>query len=39
MINTLQELDDHQLRDIGLLRDQIEAAVDGTVGREMARFR
>jgi uncharacterized protein YjiS (DUF1127 family) len=29
MVKMLRELDDHQLRDIGLMRDQIEAAVDG----------
>jgi uncharacterized protein YjiS (DUF1127 family) len=38
IIKTLQELNDHQLRDIGLRRDQIEAAVDGVADSGIARF-
>ena len=38
-IKTLQELDDHQLRDIGLMRHQIESAVNGVADPDIARFR
>ena len=36
---TLRELDDRALKDIGLARCQIEAAVDGTLNPDMARLR
>ncbi len=39
MIKMLRELDDHQLRDIGLRRDLIEAAVDGVGDPDIGRFR
>jgi uncharacterized protein YjiS (DUF1127 family) len=39
LIKTLQELNDHQLRDIGLRRDQIETAVDGVGDPDIGRFR
>jgi len=38
-IKTLRELDDRALKDIGLARCQIEAAVDGALNPEMARLR
>jgi uncharacterized protein YjiS (DUF1127 family) len=38
-IKALQELDDRALRDIGLARCQIEAAVGGALNPEMARPR
>jgi uncharacterized protein YjiS (DUF1127 family) len=37
-IKTLQELSDHQLRDIGIQRDQIEAAVDGVADPDIVRL-
>ena len=36
---TLRELDDRALKDIGIARCQIEAAVDGTLNPDMARLR
>jgi uncharacterized protein YjiS (DUF1127 family) len=39
MIKILRSLDDHQLRDIGIQRHQIEAAVNGTIDSNIARFR
>jgi uncharacterized protein YjiS (DUF1127 family) len=39
MVKILRALDDHQLRDIGIRRDQIEAALDGGVDSGIARFR
>ena len=38
-IKTLRQLDDRALRDIGLSRCQIEAAVGGALNPEMARLR
>lgn len=38
LIKTLRELDDHQLRDIGLRRDQIETAVSGVAESDISRF-
>ena len=38
-IKALQELDDRGLRDIGLARCHIEAAVGGALNPEMGRFR
>ena len=38
-IKTLRELDDRALKDIGLSRSQIEAAVGGALNPEMARLR
>jgi uncharacterized protein YjiS (DUF1127 family) len=38
MIKTLQELNDHQLRDIGLRRDQIESAVNGDRDPDIVRL-
>jgi uncharacterized protein YjiS (DUF1127 family) len=38
-IRTLRKLDDRALKDIGLARCQIEAAVDGIFDPEMARLR
>jgi uncharacterized protein YjiS (DUF1127 family) len=38
MIKTLQELNDHQLRDIGLTRDQIESAVNGVRDPDIVRL-
>jgi uncharacterized protein YjiS (DUF1127 family) len=37
-VKTLQELNDHQLRDIGLTRDQIETAANGIVDPEVVRL-
>jgi uncharacterized protein YjiS (DUF1127 family) len=37
-IKTLQELNDHQLRDIGLTRDQIESAVNGVRDPDIVRL-
>jgi uncharacterized protein YjiS (DUF1127 family) len=37
-IKTLQELNDHQLRDIGIRRDQIEAAVNGDSDPDIVRL-
>jgi len=39
MIKTLRTLSDHQLRDIGLRRDQIETAVNGATDLDIVRFR
>ena len=36
-IKALRELDDRALRDIGIVRSQIEAAVDGALNPELAR--
>jgi uncharacterized protein YjiS (DUF1127 family) len=38
LIKTLRELNDHQLRDIGLRRDQIETAVNGVADSGVSRF-
>jgi uncharacterized protein YjiS (DUF1127 family) len=38
-IKTLRGLDDRALRDIGIVRSQIEAAVDGALNPELARLR
>ena len=38
LIKTLRELSDHQLRDIGLRRDQIETAVNGVADSDISRF-
>jgi uncharacterized protein YjiS (DUF1127 family) len=38
-IKLLRELDERELRDIGLLRCQIEAAVGGALNPDMGRFR
>ena len=38
LIKTLRELNDHQLRDIGLRRDQIETAVNGVADSDISRF-
>jgi uncharacterized protein YjiS (DUF1127 family) len=38
LIKNLRELNDHQLRDIGLRRDQIETAVNGVVDSDISRF-
>ena len=38
-IKTLRGLDDRALRDIGIVRSQIEAAVDGALNLELARLR
>jgi len=38
-VKTLQGLDDRALRDIGLARCQIEAAVGGALNPEMAKLR
>jgi uncharacterized protein YjiS (DUF1127 family) len=38
-IKVLLERDDRELRDIGLVRSQIEAAVGGAVNPEMGRMR
>jgi uncharacterized protein YjiS (DUF1127 family) len=38
-IKALQELDDRALRDIGLARCHIDAAVGGALNPDMARFR
>jgi uncharacterized protein YjiS (DUF1127 family) len=37
-IKTLQELNDHQLRDIGLTRDQIETAANGEADPDNVRL-
>jgi uncharacterized protein YjiS (DUF1127 family) len=39
MIQMLHALDDRQLHDIGLARDQIEAAVQARYEADVARFR
>ena len=38
-IKTLRQMDDRALRDIGIARSQIEAAVGGTMNPGMARLR
>jgi uncharacterized protein YjiS (DUF1127 family) len=38
-VKALCELDDRALKDIGIARCQIEAAVDGTLNPDMARLR
>jgi uncharacterized protein YjiS (DUF1127 family) len=38
LIKTLRELNDHQLRDIGLRRDQIETAVNGVADSDISRL-
>ena len=38
-IKTLRGLDDRALRDIGIVRSQIEAAVGGALNPDMARLR
>ncbi len=38
-VKSLRELDDRALRDIGLVRDQIENAVSGTASPSLDRFR
>jgi uncharacterized protein YjiS (DUF1127 family) len=38
-IKALQELNDHQLRDLGLKRHQIEDVVNGVANPDIARFR
>jgi uncharacterized protein YjiS (DUF1127 family) len=38
LIKTLRGLNDHQLRDIGLRRDQIETAVNGVADSDISRF-
>ena len=38
LIQTLHEMNDHQLRDIGLRRDQIETAVNGVADSDIARL-
>jgi hypothetical protein len=38
LIKTLRELNDHQLRDIGLRRDQIETAVNGVADSDISQI-
>lgn len=38
MIKTLREMNDHELRDIGLLRHQIEDVVNGVRDPDIVRF-
>ena len=38
MIKTLQEMNDHQLRDIGLMRHQIEDVVNGVADPDIVRL-
>jgi uncharacterized protein YjiS (DUF1127 family) len=38
MIRTLQEMNDHQLRDIGLMRHQIEDVVNGVADPDIVRL-